>query len=345
MSEKEDQNAEEEFKDGPMILGSAEDLENLPDANIDLGDGDQFSDNFRCGFVAILGKPNAGKSTLANALIGEKLIAVSGLPQTTRDKINAIYNDDQRQIIFVDLPGLVEDTDKLNAALRDNVIEGLEGVDLVLHLIDVNDEIAVDEDMASILQAIKTPIIAAITKIDSAPKNFSLEQWQNEQQSFTPSLYQKVLQISATKNLGLDELLESISQQLPKGFPLYDPEDITDRDLRFLSAELIREKIFLHMHQELPYACAVQIDRFEERNRGKWFISATIFVERDNQKGMIIGKGGSNLKRISLEARKDLENLCGNGIYLELFVKTAKNWRRNDFHLNEFGYKTSKRKK
>lgn len=297
--------------------------------------------NFRCGFVALLGKPNVGKSTLINALLGEKLVAVSGLPQTTRDRINAIVSREEFQAIFVDLPGLVEADDKLNEVLRDNVLGGIEGVDCVLHLMDATEEVLITEDMAALVKAIPCPVIGVLNKIDQLPRSFLLEDWKKKQPApFNAGRYDSFHAIAARQGDGVPELMETIRTFLPFGPPMFDPEDLTDRDLRFLTSELIREKIFLHTHQELPYSTAVVIDEFSENDYGKWYISATIFVERDGQKGMIIGKKGDKLKQISLEARRDIEALAGAPVYLELFVKTAKHWRKSDFYLRQFGYRS-----
>ncbi|MGF1574287.1 MAG: GTPase Era [Sumerlaeia bacterium] len=303
-------------------------------------DAPPLDPNFRCGFVAFLGKPNVGKSTLVNALLGEKLVAVSGLPQTTRDRINAIVSRQKFQVIFVDLPGLVEADDKLNEVLRENVLRGIEGVDCVLHLMDATEEVLITPDMAELLKAIACPVIGVLNKIDQLPQSFKQEEWARKQEApFNAARYQAFHSIAARQGAGVPELLDSIVEYLPFGPPLYDPEDLTDRDMRFLTTELIREKIFLHTHQELPYSTAVSIDEFSENDFGKWFISATIYVERDAQKGMIIGKKGDKLKQISTEARRDIEALAGTAVYLELFVKTAKHWRKSDFYLKQFGYR------
>jgi GTPase len=316
---------------------------NIPTGFTDPNDPEpepEFNPNFRCGFVAMLGKPNVGKSTLVNAVLGEKLVAVSGLPQTTRDRINAIVSRDEFQAILIDLPGLVEADDKLNEVLRENVLGGLEGVDCVLHLMDATEEVLITPDMAELLAEIPCPIIGVLNKIDAISQHFNLEAWMKKQEApFNPALYAKFHAIAARPGKGVPELLQTLVEYLPKGPPLYDPDDLTDRDMRFLTSELIREKIFLHTHQELPYSTAVSIDEFSENDFGKWYILATIYVERDAQKGMIIGKGGEKLKKISQEARKDIEALAGAPVYLEIFVKTAKHWRKSDFYLRQFGYR------
>lgn len=294
---------------------------------------------FRSGFVSILGRPNAGKSTLVNALVGEKLAAVSGLPQTTRDRINAIHTDDMMQAIFVDLPGLVEASDKLNEALRQNVIDGLEGVDCVLHLIDVTEQPPLDADIAEIVRSVSTPILAVASKIDRMPGNFNAAGWLRALgPPFEPERYEAFLGVASVVGAGLAELREAVRGFLPPGPPLYDPEALTDRNLRFLAAELIREKVFHFTHQEVPYATAVTIEAFEERPQGKWYVAATVHLERESQKGLLIGKGGAMLKKISQAARHDIEGLAGNGIFLDIHVKVSKNWRKSEMHLKQFGY-------
>ncbi|MCB2156028.1 GTPase Era [bacterium] len=296
---------------------------------------------YRAGFVAILGKPNAGKSTMVNALLGEKLAAVSGLAQTTRDRIHAILSGDDYQIIFVDLPGLVEATDKLNEALRNRVLDSIDGVDCIVHLVDVTDDEPVTEDMAELIARINVPMILAVNKIDKKSAGFDAKSWAGElRPRVDPKNYRAIFGISAQFGKNLDALREEIRATLPPGPPLYDPEQLTDRDMRFLAAELIREKVFHFTHQEVPYSTAVQIEEFAERSTGKWFISAVIHLERDTQKGIVIGKKGTMLKQISMAARKDIEALTGEGVFLELHVKVTKNWTKNESRLREFGYDT-----
>ena len=303
----------------------------------------EWNPNFRCGFVSFLGKPNVGKSTLVNALLGQKLVAVSGLPQTTRDRIHAIVSQPDYQMILVDLPGMVEATDKLNEVLRENVLNGIEGVDCVIHLMDATEPQPVSPDLAALIRALPCPVIGVLNKVDLLTAPFSEEAFFAKLDGIVErSHYAGFHAIAARLGAGVPELLQSLIPLLPKGPALYDPDELTDRDLRFLSAELIREKVFLHTHQELPYSTAVAIEQFSERENGKWYIAAIIHVERDPQKGMVIGKGGEKLKRISQEARRDIEELCGAPVYLELFVRVTKNWRKSDFLLKQLGYRKPK---
>lgn len=301
---------------------------------------------YRAGFASILGRPNAGKSTLMNALVGEKIAAVSGLPQTTRDRIHGILSRDDFQIVFVDLPGLVEASDKLNEALRKNVIEGLDGVDVVVHLVDPSMPDPVGEDMASIVAAVRSPIVFAVSKIDKTEGSFDARKYA---ESLAPvvdaSRYVDFVAVSARSGVGTEQLVAAVAKRLPVGEPLFDPDDMTDRDMRFLAAELIREKVFHLTHEEVPYSTAVTIDAFEERKHGKWYVAASIHVERESQKGVVLGKGGAMLKRIGQSARADIERLADHEVFLELHVKVTPDWRRSEARLREFGYGQKKNKK
>jgi GTP-binding protein Era len=294
---------------------------------------------FRSGFIAILGKPNAGKSTLVNALIGEKLAAVSGLPNTTRDRIHAILTTDTMQSILVDLPGLLQGDDKLNAALRARVIDTISGVDALLHLVDVEDTNSVNDDVAGVLARCQTPMVLAVNKIDRRSATFDARSWAGElPPPFDSSLYGDIIGVSALHGTGLKQLVTALEALLPPGDYLYDPEQLTDRNLRFLAAELIREKVYHFTHEEIPYATAVEIEEFREQHGGKTFIAAIIHVERDTQKGIVIGKGGAMLKKISTAARLDIERLMDGPVFLQLHVKVSRDWRRSERALREFGY-------
>jgi GTP-binding protein Era len=293
----------------------------------------------RCGFVAIFGKPNAGKSTLLNRLVGTRLAAVSPLPQTTREHLFGIWSNETGQAIFVDLPGLVAASDKLNECIRHNVLEGLQGVDLVIHLVDVNDTAAVDADVVATLAAFNGPLLLVVNKVDGKRAKSDAGSWAGENVPVElRKRYKAILGISAENGTGVDKLMELLVGLLPVGPPHYDPEQLTDRDLRYLAQEAIREKAFLLLRDELPYAVAVQIEEFKEREAGKWYIRAVLFVERDSQKGIVLGKGGEMLKRISSSARRTIEELCDAPVFLDLWVKVRDKWRRNEHDLREFGF-------
>ncbi|MCC6545884.1 GTPase Era [Candidatus Sumerlaeota bacterium] len=300
---------------------------------------------FRSGIVALLGKPNAGKSTLMNAITGAKLSAVSALPQTTRERTAGVYTDDNCQIVFADLPGLMKPLDRLNETLRDNVLDGITQVDAVLHLVDVGDDRPFPDEMVEALARVKAPVILAVNKVDGKRAQVDAGSWAGEKISAEQRrLYRAIIGISAQAGKNLQELVALIVKLLPEGPHLYDEDVITDKDLRFLAQEMIREKLFLHLHEELPYATAVLVDEFKEREGAKWFISATIYVERESQKGMVIGKGAGMLKRISSAARVDIEQLCDAPVFLELRVKVRENWRKKENDLRFFGYQGKKPK-
>ncbi len=299
----------------------------------------------RAGFVALLGKPNAGKSTLLNNILGEKLAAVSALPQTTRDRLFGIHSDTTCQIVFVDLPGVLEPTDRLNECLSENVRSGIKDVDLIVHLVDVGDPEPLTKPMMELLQAARCPVVLALNKLDGKRLRTDAGSWAGEKlPGDARERYTAILGLSAKEGHGIPDLLETIRGVLPEGPPFYDPETITDRDMRFLAQEMIREKAFLHLHEELPYAVAVEIREFQEREAGKWYIAADLHVERDSQKGIVIGKKGETLRRISSEARRDIERLCQAPVYLDLWVKVRPKWRKRDADLRRFGYTPPKRK-
>lgn len=299
-----------------------------------------MADSFRTGTAAFLGKPNAGKSTLLNAILGTKLAAVSALPQTTRDRFRGVYTDDTRQIVFIDLPGLIAPTDRLNECLRENVHEGISGVDVVLHLVDVDDPEPLTDEIAQALSRLRAQVILVVTKLDGKRARTDAGSWAGEQlPESVRARHRAIVGVSAHKRTGIDALLDAIAAIIPEGPPLYDTDALTDRDLRYLTQEMIREKAFLHLHEELPYAVAVQVDEFQERENEKWYIAATLFVERESQKGMVIGSGGSMLKKISQSARADIERICEAPVYLDLRVKVREKWRRNERDLRNFGYR------
>lgn len=298
---------------------------------------------FRAGYVALLGKPNAGKSTLLNALVGLKLAAVSPLPQTTRDRLTGIHTDDARQIIFVDLPGMVDASDRLNECLRENVLEGVREADAILHLVDVDDPEPVTPDLRVVLLQGRVPVVLAVTKLDGKRSSVDPACWVGER--LPPDLrarYRAVVGVSATGRKGLDGLLAALTELLPESPLLFDAEQTTDRDLRYLAGEAIREKAFLFLQNELPYAIAVQIEEFREQAGEKWFISASIIVERESQKGIVIGAKGDMLRRIGSAARRDIEELCEAPVFLELYVKVRERWRQNDLMLRQFGLRPPK---
>lgn len=292
---------------------------------------------FKSGFVAILGAPNAGKSTLLNTVLGEKISITSKKPQTTRNRILGIYNRDNAQIVFLDTPGVHHAKQPLNVRIVEVALSVIGDVDLILLMADVSDP---DPDaealLLSKLSGVKKPIILALNKIDRIPKSRLLpiiQQW-TERFRFTA-----IVPISAKHHTQVDQLMETMERALPSGHPFYGPEDITDLPERFIAGEMVREKAFRLTGQEIPYATAVTVDEFKEDEAGKLVrIHATLHVERDSQKGIIIGKGGTKLRQIGEAARKEIQRMLGTKVFLKLFVRVEKNWSRDTKALRRFGY-------
>lgn len=293
----------------------------------------------KSGYVALLGAPNAGKSTLMNHLLKEKISITAPRPQTTRNRILGILTRPDFQAVFVDTPGIHAARDRFNKTLVETALSALSEVDVICFLIEAQaagrgvNQMVIDE-----LRKVDTPAILAINKIDLVRNKQELLPIIERYKEYME--FQAVVPVSALLGDGVNELLNEIINLLPEG-PNYYPEDyLTDQPERFLAAELVREKIFRLTHQEVPYAVAVTIEKFtedEERNRIE--IEATVHVERDSQKAIIIGKQGLMLKEIGKQARKDIEALLGCHVYLGLFVKVQKNWRKNPRALAEFGYR------
>lgn len=293
--------------------------------------------SFKSGFVAIIGRPNVGKSTLLNAILGEKIAIVSAKPQTTRNRIRGIKNTENAQIVFLDTPGIHEAKGYLNEFMVKEALAAIGDVDTIIYLVEAAKKIE-DDDKFIIenLKRIKRPVILCINKVDIVIKDNLLPLMDEYSKAYA---FKEITPLSAIKGEGVEELLNIIIKTLPEG-PKYFSEDIlTDQPERFVAAEIIREKVFLLTKQEIPYSTAVVVERFKENPQKKIVsISATINVERDSQKGIIIGKGGSMLKRIGTRARMDIERLLGTKVFLELFVRVQKDWTKDKKILKEFGY-------
>jgi GTP-binding protein Era len=293
----------------------------------------------RSGFVAILGRPNVGKSTLLNALLGQKIAAVSPRPQTTRKRQLGILTLENAQVVFVDTPGLHNPRHKLGEFLNQEARQALDGVDLILWLVDSSTQ-PVEEDLliSSLLNQISplTPRMLVLNKIDL------LEPGQEESArvgEYSKLLNQAVVKkVSAAKRLGLGEMLEALIDLLPERPPEYPEEQITDLYEREIAADLIRESCLLKLRDEVPHSLAVRIDEFKERENGMVYIAATIFVERESQKGIVIGEGGKMMKSIGSAARKEIEEMGGRKVFLELRVKVQKDWRDDPNALKQLGY-------
>lgn len=293
--------------------------------------------NFKSGFVSLIGRPNVGKSTLMNCLIGEKIAIISSKPQTTRNQIQSILTTDDYQLIFIDTPGIHKPKSKLGDYMVKSAETTLNNVDVVLYLIEPYEKIK-DSDMAILnrLEKVKTPVFLVINKIDTVDKSQLLKVIDAYRAVYS---FTEIIPISALKGKNKDDLLSSIVKYLPDG-PQYFPEDmITDQPERQLVAELIREKALYLLQEEIPHGIAVEITSMKKReNKDLIDIDATIYCERDSHKGIIIGKQGSMLKKIGSNARRDIQRLLGSAINLQIWIKVKKDWRDSDFLLKNFGY-------
>jgi len=291
--------------------------------------------SFTSGFVSIVGRPNVGKSTLLNRIIGEKIVITSDKPQTTRNRIQGIHNIPDGQIVFIDTPGIHAGRSRLNKSMVDAALSAISGVDLLLLVVDATGQ--PDEKLVrDVLEGVRTPVILAINKVDLlADKGILLEKisaWAG----LHP--FREIVPLSAASGDGVEHLVETISGYLPEGPPLFPEDILTDMPEKFICGEMIREKVFRLTRDEIPYSTAVEIESFTERPNGVVAISAAIILERETQKGIVIGKKGEMLKRIGSQARSDIERLLGTRVFLELFVKVVENWSERTSKLREFGY-------
>jgi GTP-binding protein Era len=295
------------------------------------------NNSFKSGFIAIIGRPNVGKSTLLNNILGTKIAIISPKPQTTRNRILGVKNLPQAQLIFLDTPGIHRARSGLSKQMVSTALTALQEVELVLHLVEPEEnKWEKEEFVLEKLSSVKALVFLLINKIDTIAKENLLPLMK---QSSSLGIYQEILPISALRGEGIHQLLDLIVRVLPPG-PRYFPEDmVTDQMERFLAAEIIREKVFNLTEEEIPYSTAVLVEEFKERE-GKNLISirAQINVERDSQKGIIIGNKGRMIREIGEKARLELESLLGVRIYLDLFVRVQKNWSRDSRALQEFGY-------
>lgn len=292
--------------------------------------------SFRSGFAAIIGRPNVGKSTLLNQILGEKVVITSDKPQTTRNRIQGIHNEPGAQIIFVDTPGVHPARSRLNRSMMDAALSAVKGVDVVLLLVDATTFASErDEFLLKILADISVPVILVVNKIDLVPKEKLLAGLGAYSQLYP---FREIIPLSAATGDGVPLLVKLVSDLLPVGVPYFPDDILTDVPERFIVAEMVREKVFRQTRDEIPYATAVVVDSFTERDDGLVAISATILVERDSQKGIIIGKRGAMLKKIGSQARAEIERLLGTRVFLELFVKVSSGWREDRQMLRELGY-------
>jgi GTP-binding protein Era len=288
----------------------------------------------KVGFVNIFGKPNAGKSTLLNALMGEKMAIVSHKVQTTRHRIKAILTDDEYQIIFSDTPGIIDPKYKLHEKMMQAVKGSLEDADVALLIADAREPVDTNHEIFKSLR-LKAPVIVILNKTDAVkdPETLKAARSFFEAQTYC----KEVVEISALKKSGINDLLQRILSYLPEGHPFYEGDDISDLPTKFFVGELVREKIFLLYQEELPYHTTVLVQEFKEKTT-LIKISADIIVQRDTQKGIILGEGGSMIKKLGTLARKDIEEFLGSKVFLELYVKVRPKWRDSDLFLKEYGY-------
>lgn len=293
--------------------------------------------NYRSGFVAIVGRPNVGKSTLLNRVVGQKVAIMSDKPQTTRNKIQGIYTTDDAQIVFIDTPGIHKPKSELGDYMMKSALSSLNEVDAVIMMVNAEQRRgAGDNFIIDRLKTVKKPVYLVVNKIDQITPDDLLVVIDQYKDALD---WQEVLPISALEGNNVEELLSELTSKLPKG-PQYYPEDqVTDHPERFIVSELIREKIFQLTRQEIPHSVAVVIDKMSRQNEQKIHVQATIIVNRPTQKGILIGKGGSMLKKIGTLARQDIENLLGDKVYLELWVKVVPDWQDKSSALQSYGYR------
>lgn len=288
----------------------------------------------KAGFVNIIGSPNVGKSTLMNQLVGEKLSIITSKAQTTRHRIHGIVNGEDHQIVFSDTPGIVDPAYKLHEKMMDFVRFALQDADILIVMTEVGEHHFKNEQLQNVINELPIPVLLLVNKIDTADQE-SLEQTLENWKRILPKA--EMMALSALKGFGVPELKKRILESLPDGPPYYDKNDFTDKPERFFVAEIIREKIFLHYKREIPYASEVVVEAFKE-DETIIRIRAEIFVERNSQKGIVIGHQGKALKWVGTEARKDIEAFFGKQVFLDLHVKVDKDWRSNDQKLKKYGY-------
>jgi GTP-binding protein Era len=291
--------------------------------------------SFRAGFAAIVGRPNAGKSTLLNHLVGQKIAIVTSKPQTTRNRIQGIVTQKRGQIVFIDTPGLHAPDSALGRQMMHEVAAAVEGIDVLLLIVDASRVFPhTDSMLIEKAQRFAGKTILVLNKVDAVPKPKLLPLIERFRKEFD---FAAIVPLSALKGTGCDDLLDEIFLHLPEGQPYFPEDQVTDQPDRFLAAEIVREKAIRALHHELPYALAVFVDKFEANPR-LVRIEATLNVERDTQKKILIGHKGAMLKKIGTEARKDLESLLGTKVFLGLYVKVAQDWRDNPQRVRELDW-------
>ncbi len=292
---------------------------------------------FHSGFAALIGRPNVGKSTLMNHLIGQKIAITSDKPQTTRNRIQTVYTDEEAQVIFLDTPGIHKAKNKLGNYMVSVAENTLKEVDVILWLVEPTTYIGAGEQhIIEKLKTVKTHVVLVINKVDTIKKEEILKFIDTYRKELN---FSDIVPVSALKGSNTDELLRVIKKYLPEGPMYYDEDTVTDQPMRQIAAELIREKALKCLDDEIPHGIAVLIDSMKERPNGLYDIDASIICERDSHKGIIIGKQGSMLKKIGSAARYEIEALMGTKVNLQLWVKVRKEWRDSDLYLKNYGYR------
>lgn len=293
--------------------------------------------NYKSGFVTLIGRPNVGKSTLMNHLIGQKIAITSDKPQTTRNRIQTVYTDERGQIIFLDTPGIHKAKNKLGEYMVRVAERTLKEVDVILWLVEPTTFIGAGErHIVEQLSNVKTPVILVINKIDTIKNQEQILTFIDTYKDICS--FAEIVPVSALKDKNTDLMLELIYKYLPYGPQYYDEDTVTDQPMRQISAELIREKTLRLLKDEIPHGIAVTVEKMKERENGIIDLEANIICERDSHKGIVIGKGGAMLKRIGIQARKEIEDLMGTKVNLQLWVKVRKEWRDSEMYMKNYGY-------
>ena len=298
-----------------------------------------MSKQFKSGFVAIVGRPNVGKSTFMNYVLGQKIAIMSDKAQTTRNKIQGVYTNQDCQIVFLDTPGIHKPKHELGNFMVESAYSALKEVDAVLFMVNAAEKRGPGDDIIiEKLKNIKTPVFLVLNKIDLISPDELLDRVESYQETIP---FAGIIPISVLQGNNVQELMTTLTNHLPEGPQYYPSDQITDHPEYFVVSELIREKILHLTKEEIPHSVAVTVDKMQKDEFDKVHVYANIIVERPTQKGIIIGKGGKLLKEIGVRARKDIEQLLGNKVYLELWVKVEKDWRKKKSHLQDFGYRTT----
>ncbi len=303
---------------------------------------DSWPEDHRSGVVAVVGRPNVGKSTLINRILGQKIAIVSPKPQTTRKQQLGIYTEEHGQILFMDTPGLHKPQHKLGEFMVTVAEQALRDADLILWVLDISDEPQdADKHIAETVNKLRgdTPVVLALNKVDLV---------NDRTREARLTTYGELVEndaailVSATNGTGVKELVQYLLESLPLGPRYYPADEVSDANMRFIAAEIIREKIILNTEKEIPYSVAVEVSEFKERSATMTYINATIYVERDSQKGIIVGKGGAMIKNLGSTARAELADMLGTQVYLDLHVKVLKNWRTDEDLMRRLGYRVPK---